>query len=70
MPRMLVAADESVKAGAYRLPGRKRPALCIEQNGVIRIYGTFQDDDAANEFMDRLGELVGARIEPRKEGHQ
>lgn len=66
MPRVLTV-DGSIKAGAYKLPGRKRTALCVEQNGVIRVYGSFQNEEAANEFMDRLGELVGAYVEPRKE---
>ena len=66
MPRVLTV-DGSIKAGAYKLHGRKRPALCVEQNGVIRVYGSFQNEEAANEFMDRLGELVGAYVEPRKE---
>lgn len=66
MPRVLTV-DGTIKAGAYRLPGRKRPSLCVEENGVIRVYGSFINDEAANEFMDRLGELVGAYIEPRKE---
>ena len=68
MPRVLTL-DGSIKAGAYRLPGRKRPALCVEQNGVIHVYGSFLSDDAANKFMDRLGELVGAFIEPRRPPH-
>lgn len=66
MPRVLLT-DGNVKIGAYSLPGRKRPALCIEQNGVIHVYGSFNNLDAANEFMDALGELVGAYVEPRKE---
>ena len=63
----IVLTNGSINAGAYLLPGRKRPSLCVEQNGVIRVYGSFSNIDDANEFMDRLGELVGAYIDPRKE---
>lgn len=66
MPRVLTV-DGTIKAGAYMLPGRKRPSLCVEENGVIRVYGSFINNESANEFMDRLGELVGAYIEPRKD---
>ena len=69
MPRVLTV-DGSVKVGAYKLPGRKRSAICVEQNGVVRVYGSFTSEDDANDFMDRLGELVGAYIEPRKEAQQ
>lgn len=63
----VITTNGKLKAGAYMMPGKKRPALCIEQDGVIKVYGSFSSEEHANEFMDKLGELVGAQIEPRKE---
>lgn len=65
MPRVLTV-DGSVKIGAYRFKDRKRPALCIEQGNTVAVYGYFKSDYCANEFMNKLGEFVGAKIEPPK----
>lgn len=61
MPRVLT--DGNIKIGAYMFPDRKKPALCIEEGNEIVVYGYFQSSNGANDFMDRLGELVGAMIE-------
>lgn len=66
MARVLTV-DGKFKAGAYRMSGRKRPVLCIEQEGEVKEYGVFHSTALADEFMDRLGELVGAYIEPKED---
>lgn len=62
MARVLTV-DGSVKIGAYRLPGRKKPCLCVEKGNSCTVYGSFIDTDRANEFMNELGALVGAKMD-------
>ena len=57
MPKVLT--DGKVKIGAYRFSDRKKPCLCIEEGNSIVVYGHFNTFDGANEFMERLGRLVG-----------
>ena len=52
--------DGKTKIGAYRLSIRKKPCLCVEQGNNIIVYGTFIDEKAAKDFIDRLADLVGA----------
>ena len=59
VPRVLTV-DGSVKIGAYRVPDRKKPCLCVEKGNTCLVYGSFIDLDRANEFMDELAALVGA----------
>ena len=49
------------KIGAYRFPDRKKPCLCVEKGNTCTVYGSFIDTDRANEFMNELAALVGAR---------
>lgn len=58
----VLTVDDSVKIGAYVLPGRKKPCLCVEKENCLVIYGHFNDVRRANEFMDELAALVGAKI--------
>lgn len=62
MPRVLTV-DGSVKIGAYSFPDRKKPCLCVEKGNAVVVYGSFIDIDRANEFMNELAALVGARME-------
>lgn len=41
---------------------RKKPCLCIEDKSKaeIAVYGTFASDEAADIFMDKLGDFIGA----------
>lgn len=56
-----VLTDGKVKIGAYILPDRKKPCLCVEKGNTCTIYGHFIDCDRANDFMSELAALVGAR---------
>ena len=60
MPRVLTV-DGSVKIGAYLFSDRKKPCLCVEKGNTCKVYGSFIDIDRANEFMNELAALVGAR---------
>lgn len=61
MPRILT--NGKIKIGAYRFSDRKRPALCVEEGNRITVYGYFSSFEGADKFMDKLAELVGAKIE-------
>ena len=61
MPKVLT--DGKTKIGAYRLPDRKKPCLWIEEGNSIGVYGYFKTFEGADEFMNRLGKLVGARMD-------
>ena len=58
-----VLTDGKVKIGAYQFPDRKKPCLCIAEGNRIVVYGHFNTFDGAEEFMKKLGELVGAKME-------
>lgn len=49
-----------ISIGAYMFPDRKKPCLCYEEGNQITVYGHFNTIEGANEFMDKLGRLVGA----------
>ncbi len=60
----IITSDGSVKIGAYIFPDRKKPMLCKEEGNVIVSYGSFRSKEAAENFMNELGKLVGAKFEP------
>ena len=59
----IVLTDGKVKIGAYKFPDRKKPCLCIAEGSRIVVYGHFNTFEGAEQFMEKLGELVGAKIE-------
>lgn len=44
-------------------PDRKRPLIVIKEGNHITSYGSFRDEEHANEWFDKLFELVGAKYE-------
>lgn len=66
MPRVLT--DGKIKIGAFKFPDRKKPCLCIQEGAKVVVYGYFYSDFSADNFMNKLGELVGAVIEKESEG--
>lgn len=54
--------------GAYMFPDRKKPCLCIQEGSKIVVYGTFNDEQSATKFMNKLGEFVGAKVESEGKG--
>lgn len=65
MPRVLTDGKTSI--GAFMFPDRKRPAICIQEEGTIKVYGYFNTKEGATEFVNRLGEMVGARFDGGEE---
>lgn len=65
MPRVLT--DGKISIGSFKFPDRKKPCLCIQEGAKIVIYGTFNNDYSANEFMNKLGEFIGAEFEEESE---
>lgn len=58
-----------ISIGAYMFPNRKKPCLCVEEAGKaeVVVYGHFNTQDGADEFMDILGKMVGAIFEEGEE---
>ena len=56
----IIIGRDDVRIGAYNFPDRKRPCLCIQKGNQAAVYGYFSDDDAADEFMQELVQLVRA----------
>ena len=61
----IVLTDGKVKIGAYEFSDRKKPWLCIAEGSRIVVYGHFNTFEGAEEFMKKLGELVGAKMDER-----
>ena len=53
-----VISDGETRIGAYNLPKRKKPCLCIEKGNVLTVYGTFINTKAAEKFMDELAVFI------------
>ena len=44
----------------YLFERQKKPRLCVQEaTGELTIYGTFNNIEQADEFMDKLAELCG-----------
>jgi hypothetical protein len=52
-----------ISIGAYMFPDRKKPCLCVEEGNQCVVYGHFNTVEGADEFMDILGRMVGAKME-------
>lgn len=61
MPKVLTNGKISV--GAYMFPDRKRPCLCISEGNEVVVYGHFNSSLSADEFMNKLGKLVGVEMD-------
>ena len=61
MPKVLT--DGKIRIGAYMLPDRKRPCLCISEGNQSVVYGYFHNIECADEFMNKFGKLVSAEME-------
>ena len=62
MPKILTYGGD-VEIGAYKFKDRKKPCLCITKGNETTVYGTFNSESAADEFMNELGEFLGAEKE-------
>ena len=57
----IVLTNGKIKIGAYNFPDRKKPVLGIAKDNAIVVYGTFQDERRADEFMNELAKMVHAK---------
>ena len=55
------------KIGAYKFADRKKVCLCIEKGNKIVVYGTFNSEIGADEFMNELGKFIGAEFDHQTE---
>lgn len=59
MPRVIT--NGKVKIGAFLFSDRKKPCIAVERGNTCVIYGHFIDTERANDFMNELAALVGAK---------
>lgn len=57
-----ILTNGKISIGAYMFPDRKKPCLCIEEGNQVTVYGHFNTVDGADEFIDKLGQMVGAKM--------
>ena len=55
--------DGTTEIGYLDLPIRKKPCLCVKDKNTLKVYGTFTNKESAEEFIDKLADLVGAEKE-------
>ena len=50
--------------GVSTMPHKKKPCLVVEEGNTITKYATFNNEEAAYEFMDLFADFIGVeRIE-------
>ena len=70
MPKVITYGGDT-KIGAYKFADRKKVCLCIEKGNEITIYGTFNSEYSANNFMDELGKFLDAEFDcPTEKGSE
>lgn len=57
MPKVLT--NGKIKIGAYQMPNRKRPCLCVEEGNKLIAVGSFYDAKRADWLMDKIAEIIG-----------
>ena len=57
----MLLTNGDVKAGAIKLPGRKLPSICVQENDKLILLGHFYSMENAEMFMDAVGEIVGKK---------
>lgn len=68
MPNVLTWKNEKISIGAFVMPDKKRPAIGIMEGNKCVVYGHFASEEAADDFMERLAQLVGAIEEDEEDG--
>lgn len=61
MPKVITYGGNT-KIGAYMLPNRKKPCICVNKGNQIAIYGTFNSIESADNFMKELADFLGAKV--------
>lgn len=44
--------------GMIELPGRKKPVLCVEENGNTSVFAIFKNSILAEAFMQKLVDFL------------
>ena len=61
METYLKNLETGVEIGSYSMePYRKKPCLCVQDGNVLTKYASFNNAEAAHEFMEILRDFVGA----------
>ena len=60
MPKMLTWKNKKISIGAFMMPDKKKPVIGIVEGNKCVGYGSFASEAAADTFMTKLAELVGA----------
>ena len=55
----LIKDGTDTAIGVYKFADRKKPCLCVRKKGSITVYGTFTNDEVAEEFMNEVAEFFG-----------
>lgn len=53
-------SDGKTEIGALKIPGRKKPCICVKKGNSLEVCGTFANDMLAVKFMNELIKLVKA----------
>lgn len=51
---------------SMHIPNRKKPALCIVENGCATVIGFFRDDESAEDFWETLDYIMNGGKYPRR----
>ena len=54
-----ILSNGKTSIGAYHFSDRKRPSLCVAEGNKICVYGHFNSEDSASDFMDALAKMFG-----------
>ena len=57
---ILRKGDKSI--GAYHFPDRKKPHICYSIGNQVYDCGHFNNEDAAERFMNALAEMTGVKV--------
>lgn len=55
----IVTNKNDTSIGVYKFPDRKKPCLCVRKGNEITVYGTFTNDETAEDFMNEVAEFFG-----------
>ncbi len=56
----LVNEETGMEIGVANMPGRVKPCLIVKTDNVTTKYASFNNDFAADRFMELLSDFVGA----------
>ena len=65
-----ILTNGKISIGAYMFPDRKKPCLCVEEGNECVVYGHFNTVEGATEFINILGNMVGAKMEDAEDGKE